>query len=71
MIFSCNLIRLDIFKKLQKIEKLIKYIGIKKNYIGTSKRIKEEEVSRICIQILSAGYKLLSMSHDNDASTIS
>ena len=57
------------FNKLYKI-KINLVIGGKANYIGTSKGMEGEGVARICKEIKKEGYKLHSVSHDNDASTM-
>ncbi len=45
--------------------------SMKRNYVGTSKGMEGEGVARICKQIQQDGYKLNSVSHDNDASSMS
>ena len=38
--------------------------------MGTSKGIEGEGMMRICKKVFETGYKLLLVSHDNDASTM-
>lgn len=44
---------------------------VKRNYTSTSKRMEGERVIRICMQIIKDKYKITSISHDNDVSTMS
>ena len=42
----------------------------KRDYVGSSKGMEGEGVSRVCKMVMDAGYVIRSMSHDNDASSM-
>lgn len=50
--------------------KLINSYTGTQNYVGTSKGMEGEGIARICQEIMKDGYKLASIVHDNDASTM-